>query len=210
MTRHMIFRTESLSLGALFLTLLLAQPSLATNEQSTNEQLTTSVRRPDPITGILISVDSEQIKPGKIYNYFSQLHERYVWGYAKEGGGFTYALGRGSTELPSHFDLVTTPGETKEFIEAEAGPWVEKSRRLGRQILVRLGEDEKWKIVRGRTIRSHYDIDSGRRWEWHGNRKVAVLHSNGYQWQYSDNWYTPANSWLVSVNQHGNHCGCID
>ncbi len=235
MTKQMIFRTKSLSLGALFLALLVTQPLLATNGQVTNRQasnepLAAPVRRPDPSSGTLVSVDAQQIKPGKIYNFFSQLHGRYVWGYAKKGGGFSYALGMGSTELPSHFDLVTTPSKTKELIEAEAGPWAERSRQLGSQILVRLGEDEKWKIVRGRTIRSHYDIDSGdinsgdinsgnidsgdinsrsinsgRRWEWHGNRKVAVLHSNGYLWQYSDHWYTPANPWLVSVNQLGSH-----
>ncbi len=160
-----------------------------------------AVRRPDPRSGDLLPVAPEQIKPGKIYNHFSPRHGRYVWAYAKKGGGFSYALGTGSTELPDNFDVVTTRRQTKELVEAEAGPWAEKSRLAAKQILVRLGADNKWQIVPARSIRSHYDIDAARRWEWHGGRRVAVLHAYGNFWHYNGNKYVPRNSYPIAEYQ---------
>jgi hypothetical protein len=205
MTRQSLSRTKSLCRAYLVSIILVTQPCLAAEEI-----VVASVRRPDPRSGELVPVDPEQIKPGKIYNHFSHRDGRYVWAFANEGGRFSYALGTGSTELPSNFDLVTSARQTEEFLEAEAGPWAEKSRLSGSPIWVRLGADEKWQIVHGSSIRSHYDIDSGRRWEWHGKRRVAVLHTNGYFWQYNGRRYVPTNPWLVSFYQHDGHCSCAD
>jgi len=152
-------------------------------------EIESRVRRPDPSSSSLLPVDSDHIKPGNIYNHFSQRQGRYVWAYAMKGGGFSYALGMDSTELPGNFDLVTSRRQTQELVEAEAGPWAKRSQRDGKQIMVRLGVDEKWKVVRGRSIRSHFDIDSGHRWEWHGNRKVAILNTQGQLWGHDGKKY---------------------
>jgi hypothetical protein len=154
---------------------------------------TATVRRPDPRTSELVPVEPEQIQPGKIYNHFSQHHGRYVWAFAKAGGRFSYALGIGSTELPNNFDLPTSKRKTTELIEEASGAWFERSRSEGSKVFVRLGADEKWQVLRSRSIRSHFDIDNSRRWEWHGKRRVAVRHTNGYRWRYDGDRYIPAN-----------------
>ena len=210
MTRQNIFRIKhdclrNLCLGHLAFIILLAQPCFAAEDPSQP-----AVRRPDPRTGTLYAVEPGEIIPGKIYSHFSQLRGRYVWAFAEEDRSFSYVLGPGSTELPSNFDVTTSPNETKKVLEAEAGTWAKQSALEGKQVMVRLGANEKWQVVRARSIRSHYDLDSSRRWEWHGQRRVAVGHTNGYSWRYDGNGYVPANSWLQSQYGGQGHCRSVD
>ena len=168
------------------------------------------VRRPDPDTEEYSPVEPDQVIPGKIYSHYSQRHGGYVWAYAKAGGGFSYALGPGSTEDPVNFDVVTSERKTKEIIESEAGPWAKQSRRERSAILVRLGADYRWKVVRARAIRSHYDLDSGRRWEWHGKRKVAVLNMGGNQWTHDGSGYRPGPAGSLVMGLSPGPCRCIE
>ncbi len=165
-----------------------------------------AVRRYDPRNRSFVSVAATQIQPGKIYNHLSQRQGRYVWAYAKVGGGFDYALGIGSTELPSNFDLVTSSQQTKKLLEDAAGTWFERSQQEGSTIFVRLGADNVWHVASGRTIRSHYDLNTGRRWEWHGNQRAAVVHTNGYRWTTSGDRYLPANPWNSSTFWYDTKC----
>ncbi|QDT00595.1 hypothetical protein [Adhaeretor mobilis] len=203
MTRLTLSRVVCLFLGQLVFHCLSAEVSLAAESSAT-----ASVRRYNPINRAFVAVESEEIKPGKIYNHFSQSRGRYVWAFAKRGGGFSYPLGTGSTELPSRFDLVTTTQETNELLGRNAGSWLEESRREGVKIYVRLDENGDWQIVRGRTIRSHFDLDSGRRWEWHGSRRVAVMHIGGYQWTTNGDRYVASDPWHGSMPQYDGSCNC--
>ncbi len=153
------------------------------------------VRRPDPRTGNFYAIAADQIIPGKIYSHFNPAHGRYVWAYALPEGGFGYPLGPGSTELPDHFDVTTSATETQALIESAAGSWLQESAREASKIWVRLGADNKWQVVQGRTIRSHFDLATGRRWEWHGPRRVVVGHLHGYLWSYRENDYEPVRVW---------------
>ncbi len=166
------------------------------------------IRRADPRSGEPVPVDPAEVKPGKIYSHFSPRHNRYVWAYAVEGGGFSYALGPGSTELPENFDLATSSRETQQLVEEAAGTWFEKSRTEASKIYVRLGTDDRWEVVRTRTIRSHYDLDSGLRWEWHGRRRVSVLNSRGYHWGFNGKSYVPAMSPVVLGTHISGSCAC--
>lgn len=151
------------------------------------------VRRFDPRVGEFQPVAPEEVVPGKIYNHYSPQHGRYVWAFAEQGGRFSYALGPGSAESPRNFDLASSEEETLQVLKAAAGEdWVKAMEREGGRGKVRLGADGRWSVVKGRMIRSHFDLDSGRRYEWHGARRVAVIHSNGDQWAFVDDWYVPA------------------
>lgn len=163
------------------------------------------VRRYDPRSDKFVEVAADAIKPGKIYNHYSKSQGRFVWAYATDGGGFSYALGPGSTESPTSFDLVTSARETARLVERVAGNWASASQKTGSRIMVRLGEDGKWSVLRSASIRSHYDLDTLRRWEWHGERRVAVSHTGGYLWLFDGAWYTPAGPWLLSSSS----CGCL-
>jgi hypothetical protein len=154
------------------------------------------VRKFDPINSSFVAVSPDKVVPGKIYSHYSSRHGRYVWAIALEGGKFSYALGQGSTEYPRNFDLVTSAAETQNLIASRVGDWAKVSQSQGRQILVRLQATGLWQVLQISSIRSHFDLDSGRRWEWHGERKVAVGHTGGYRWRYDGNRYQPANGWL--------------
>lgn len=193
----------------LLILILLLSPLSWPQSAEADAQDSPAVRRPNPVSEELLPVAPDEIVVGKIYNHFSQRHGRYVWAYAIEGGGFSYALGPGSTELPANFDVAASQSETQGIIESVAGPWAEKSRLEGKQILVRLGADGRWSVLRGRGIRSHYDLDTGRRWEWHGRRKVAVLHTGGVYWSYIDNRYMPSWNLLVAEGAIQGDCNCV-
>ncbi|MGI9428677.1 MAG: hypothetical protein ACR2NM_08475 [Bythopirellula sp.] len=190
---------------AAILSLLLTQQCWSADAQS--QPL---VRKPNPASdGEFLAVEPDQVIPGKIYNHFSARHGRYVWAFAQAGGGFSYTLGPGSTENPSNFDLATSERETKDILESEAGPWAKRSRRERSTIFVRLKPDNQWKVVRTRAIRSHYDIDSGQRWEWHGKRKVAVLNTGGNHWTYDGTRYRPGLAGPVVLGGLSGPCECV-
>lgn len=165
---------------------------------------TDTVRRFDPRTRELVPIDPKDAVPGKIYNHYDPQHGRYVWAYSTEGGGFSYPLGPGTIESPHNFDLVTSEQETEQLLEAEIGEWADAIRREGSEIMVEQQADGRWQVLANRSIRSHYDLNTGRRWEWHGPNRKAVSHTNGYTWRFVGDRYVPANPWLGA----GAACGC--
>ena len=158
-----------------------------------------AVRKYDPSNQSFQPVDSDAIIPGKIYNHYSAKHGRYVWAFALEGGGFSYPLGPGSTESPRNFDLVTSVAETQRLIDERVGEWGKYSKNEGRKLLVRLGTNDQWQLLRSNSVRSHFDLDSGRRWQWSGQRKVPIGHLGGYTWVHDGSWYRPATPLLSIV-----------
>ena len=184
--------TWAISLCALFLASWQSSQNALADSPPDPDQ---AVRRYDPNNQNFQIVAPEKVIPGKIYNHYSASHGRYVWAFALEGGGFSYALGQGTTEFPRNFDLATSESETKDLIASQVGDWVKVSESQGRQILVRLQPTGLWQILQIGSVRSHYDLDTGRRWEWHGKRRVAVGHTNGHVWRLEGNKYVPGNSW---------------
>ena len=168
--------------------LLVIEP--VTAEEPTSGQSST-IRRYDPMTQSLKSISPDKIIPGKIYNHYSPRHGDYVWAYALPQGKWSYPLGPGTTELPDHFDLVTPPEITRALLEQRAGEWLTRSRREGSPILARLAADGHWELLQIRSVRSHFDLDSGYRWEWHGDQRIGVLHSCGRRWQFTEGKYHP-------------------
>ncbi|MEQ8210794.1 MAG: hypothetical protein RH917_13285 [Lacipirellulaceae bacterium] len=201
MTRVALSRGAWLSLWAIVAVSLSAKIGLSADEQTTG-----SVRKYDPKNETFVPVKSQDIKPGKIYSHYSPSRGRYVWAYAKQGGGFSYPLGPGSTELPDNFDLIATKSEIKALLGQAAGSWLSASRQEGVDIYVRLDTDDRWRVFRGRSLRSHYDLDTKRRWEWHGTRQVAVRHIHGYLWDYEGQQYQAVNASYSSPSWY--HFGC--
>ena len=114
-----------------------------------------------------------------------------VWAYALPNGKWSYPFGPGTTELPDHFDLVTPPALTRALLEQRAGEWLARSRREGSPILARLAADDHWELLEFRSVRSHFDLDSGYRWEWHGDKRIGILHIHGRRWRYNEESYEP-------------------
>ncbi len=191
--RNLLRRRISLSLFSLIcLTcgLGLRTPSTA-EDIPTTEVNGQPVRRYDPLSQSLKPLGKNKVIPGKIYSHFSPAHNRYVWAYALRDGKWSYPLGPGTTELPDHFDLVTPPALTRALLEQRAGEWLARSRQEGSPILARLAADDHWELLEFRSVRSHFDLDSGHRWEWHGEQRIGVLHPHGRRWKYVEGRYRP-------------------
>lgn len=164
------------------------QPAVAGEPES-------QVRRIDPRTREFHPVSPDQIVPGKIYSHYSPRHGRFVWAVAQADGTFGYALGPGTTESPRNFDLAATAAQAQQALLELAGEdWLKALQRQGGSSMVRLGADNRWSLLKVKTIRSHFDLDTGRRYEWHGARRVSILHGNGNAWAFVDDWYVPANA----------------
>ena len=188
--RWRIFLTFTLlvcmTCGARLLTPATAEDAPATKAS------TRPVLRYDPLSQSLKPLEKNKIIPGKIYSHFSAANNRYVWAYALRDGKWSYPLGPGTTELPDHFDLVTPPALTRALLEQRAGEWLARSRQEGSPILARLAVDDHWELLEFRSVRSHFDLDSGYRWEWHGDQRIGVLHPHGRRWKYDEGRYQPA------------------
>ena len=169
------------------------------------------VRKLDPRDRSFHPVQADQIIPGKIYNRFDQELGQYVWAYAKEEGGFSYPLGPGTTELPENFDLVTSESQTQDIVVTAAGNWAKLSSGSGQKLMVRLQAAGAWEVLRTSSVRSHFDLKTGRRWQWNGPRKVPVKHTAGSAWRFEDGWYVPATSWrnMVYIYPTALECGCV-
>lgn len=177
----------------LFLSGVLLSAASGANEQpKASETGNAPIRRYDPMTQSLKPIAADKVMAGKIYNHYSPRHGEYVWAYARGGGDWSYALGPGSTEFPENFDLVTPPAITRALHEQRFGDWLARSRREGIPILARLVADGHWELLQIRSVRSHFDLDAGYRWEWHGTHQLGILHSYGRRWRYADGKYYPA------------------
>jgi hypothetical protein len=168
--------------------------------QSFAAEVQDAIRKFDPRTREFVPVGPENVVAGKIYNYYSRRRQGYVWAYALKDGNFSYALGPGTTEVPENFALTTSTQETERLYEqrtygGDRSAWEDGGYK------VRLGEDDQWSVLESATAvcRSHYDLDSRRRWEWHGNRRVAVGFLHGYTWRYEDGRYLQDHSLRMSA-----------
>jgi hypothetical protein len=62
----------------------------------------------------------------------------------------------------------------------------------GGRAYVTLDDAGAWQLLQRPTIAAVYDLETLRRWEWHGGRRVAVLHSYGDDWLLIDGKFAPA------------------
>lgn len=179
----------------LVLCLCLASHSLGQEEEAKKSD---SVRIFDPVKREFVPIDPVKVEPGKIYNHYSDRHGEYVWAYAKGDGKFSYALGPGTLEMPTNVALTTTPEETDRLLE-ERGFGTRDPRRWYRtEVRIRMDGNQEWQVLEQNysSNRSHFDLDSHRRWEWHGDRRIPVRHTGGDTWRYDDGRYVPEHPWL--------------
>jgi hypothetical protein len=145
----------------------------------------------------MVLVPSEEIKAGLAYNYFNEQLGRRVWGLALEDGTFRYALGEGSVVPADLFDLRNTP-EMRSMLLEQGSPGLEQAlATTGGKPAVVLGADDRWTLLPVSSSARVFDIETRHRWEWHGGRRLAVLHTYGDRWQRIDGRYRPATGPVV-------------
>jgi hypothetical protein len=152
----------------------------------------TTILRFDPFENKLVPMTANEVRPGHLYNHFNTRLNRRVWSVAVEGGGFDYSMGEGSTEPAAMLDLGGTFEERRATLERTAPGLLEMLRQRGGVAYVRLNAAQGWELVPFKTIASVWDLETLQRWEWHGSRRVAVIHTFGDTWIRVDGRYEPA------------------
>ena len=140
----------------------------------------------------LVRVAAEEIKPGLVYYYYNGHLGRHVWGFAREDGSFQYAFGPGTTFPTDRFDFRIATSVRSEILQREA-PGLERDLQTsGRVPTVQLDAAGRWRLYKQTSTPRMFDLESGHRWEWHGQRRVAVLHTHGDLWTIVDGHFRPA------------------
>ncbi|NOY43705.1 MAG: hypothetical protein GXP26_17950 [Planctomycetes bacterium] len=150
-----------------------------------------SVYRVNPPARQLRTVPQGEIKLGFVYKYFNPRLSRHVWGIAIEGGKFRYAFGPGSMQPADRFDLRISDRLRQQIIEENAPALSRGIEGLGRDVFVQLDANDQWQLYLSTSIPKVFDLMTNRRWEWHGNRRVGVLHTQGPLWTWQEGHYLP-------------------
>jgi hypothetical protein len=176
----------------------------AAEQQSLDTDHSTVYRIQPSVEGVaMIRVSPDEIKPGLAYNYFNERLGRRVWGFAREGGKFQYAFGEGTTLPTDLFDLRVTSEMQSEILERRAPGLEFQLSMTGQYPAVQLDSTGQWRLLQQTSVARVFDVETGHRWEWHGGRQVAVIHTTGDLWQIVDGRYRPVTIGLPIVP-----CGC--
>lgn len=138
-----------------------------------------------------VAVEKSQVRPGFAYNYFHEGLQKRVWGFATASGGFEYAFGVGTLLPTSRFDFQISEDSQSQILSERAPGLKEYLSTVGRSPAVRLTATGDWQLLPFPVSERVFDMATGRRWEWHGKRRLAVLHTNGYLWTDEDGKFIP-------------------
>ena len=146
---------------------------------------------PDLDSVKLVLVAPAEIKPGFVYNYYSDALQRRVWGVAREEGGFQYAFGEGTTIPTNMFDLRLTPQMEARVLDRRSPRLLSELTTVGRSAAARLDSAGVWALLPFPSAARVFDLLTGERWEWHGPNRHAVVHTGGNLWHIVDGRYLP-------------------
>jgi hypothetical protein len=166
-------------------------PYSAAQTPAEGDQETVYRQRPMLAGSEMVPVGPAEIKPGLAYNYYNRRLGRRVWGFAREDGTFQYAFGEGTMLPEDRFDLGLTPEQLQGLLE-ERDPILQQNLAItGASPSVVMGVDGQWRLLNFSVAPRVFDLETGHRWEWHGDRRAAVVHTYGDQWQVVDGRYVP-------------------
>lgn len=146
---------------------------------------------PDMERTELVLVPPAEVKPGLVYNYYNAQLKKRVWGQSIDNGKFQYAFGEGTTIPTQFFDLQLTPEMEARVLDQRAPRLLRELHSVGRSPAVRLNSKGIWELLRFPSSARVFDLATGERWEWHGKRRLAVVHTGGNSWHAVDGRYYP-------------------
>jgi hypothetical protein len=158
------------------------------------------VYRFDPITESFGPIERTALKPFHIYYRFSTVLDRWVWSKTTPDGRLEFAMGPGSVQRAFLFDLTASMEERMRVLEERAPELARMYVVQGARASMRLSADGKWELHGISSVGHVYDLESGRRWEWHGDHRAEVVHGGGNSWRFDDERFVPA--WYGVVYSH--------
>ena len=150
------------------------------------------IYRYDPVKGRVLPIPAKELKPGHVYLRHVPRIGRHAWSLADADGSLRYAMGPGSVQLARQFDLRISEAERQREFEARAPELARRLAILGARPTVRLDDDGQWKLQQTPGLAHVFDLETGARWEWHGDRRTPVVHSGGNSWGLVAGRYRPA------------------
>ena len=102
-----------------------------------------------------------------------------MWGLALEGGKFQYAFGETTTIPTNKFDLRLSPEMQQRVLNERSPRLLQELNTVGRSAAVRLNAEGVWDLLPFASSARVFDMETGKRWEWHGLRRLAVVHTDG-------------------------------
>jgi len=151
-----------------------------------------TVYRYDPFGRSAVPTPRSEWKAGHVYLRHSPRLGRHVWSIATAEGRMDYAIGPGSVHPARNFDLRVSEAERQRELEARDPELARRLAILGARPTARLGADGTWKLERTPGAARVFDLETGQRWEWHGDRRTPVIHSGGNAWVLVGERHRPA------------------
>lgn len=133
----------------------------------------------------------EQVRAGYAYSYYNERLARRVWGFAREDGSFEYAFGEGTMLPADRFDLGLSLPSDSSLLDGSSSALRQGLAATGGPPTAMMTNNGQWKLLTFRVSVRIFDIETNHRWEWHGNRRVDVVHTYGDLWQVVDGRYVP-------------------
>ena len=146
----------------------------------------------DPLSKKYTAVARKDLKPQHVYQRYSPGVGKWVWSKAAADGTLRYAFGPGSSQPAALFDMPVSSEERTKAFEKQAPELAKRLEINGAKPSLRLGDDGQWSLMPDSTKGRVYDLESGQRFEWHGNHVVPVTHGAGSNlWTRTGGQYLP-------------------
>lgn len=185
---------------------LKAVPKESANETWSPGTDTSVVYKYDPVSRKYTAVDRAAIKKDRVYYRYSPVLGAWVWSKADAGGALRYAFGPGSAQPAALFDMPESTAERVKALEKQAPELAKRLAISGAKPSLRLGADGRWTLMPDATKGRVFDMETGRRWEWHGSRPTPVTHGPGFdRWALAPGRYVPLGEGRFSVPPSYDH-----
>ena len=170
---------------------LLHAPVIQADQSKTSKLDKDTIYRLDLFTETLKPQLKKDLKVGAVYFRFSTLSGHHVWSRLSEENVFEFAMGPGSVQPAWRFDIREGKEDQLQLLEERSPELYKRLMMQGARPMIKLLDNGRWDLDLASNEGRVFDIETGNRWEWHGGRRVRVVHTAGKSWLYANNMYHP-------------------
>ena len=170
---------------------LLHAPVIQADQSKTSKLDKDTIYRLDLFTETLKPQLKKDLKVGAVYFRFSTLSGHHVWSRLSEENVFEFAMGPGSVQPAWRFDIREGKEDQLRLLEERSPELYKRLMVQGARPMIKLMDNGRWDLDLASNEGRVFDIETGNRWEWHGGRRVRVVHTAGTNWKYANHMYYP-------------------
>ena len=170
---------------------LLHAPVIQADQSKTSKLDKDTIYRLDLFTETLKPQLKKDLKVGAVYFRFSTLSGHHVWSRLSEENVFEFAMGPGSVQPAWRFDIREGKEDQLRLLEERSPELYKRLMVQGARPMIKLLDNGRWDLDLASNEGRVFDIETGNRWEWHGGRRVRVVHTAGKSWIYANQLYHP-------------------